>query len=275
MEQYNNQVEAIVANTAKPIIQTLENDRLLILLPNGYKAVEQIDLSKFKPDPIRKSGTATLTDTDSFIYFVKAEGSLASCRIYVSVDYQAGAVKFTAVMNDHEQEKPHWRDYRATFEPAKSVEWGIWKGRDGKQMSQADFATFLEDNNKDIASVQGMPTGTQMLEMALNFEARQEAVIKSAIRLQSGTVAFDYTDKEDDATVKRMEVFQRFSLGIAPFFNGQPYQLDARLKYRINSGKLAFWYELIRPDLVLQDAAKAVIEKIKAESGFPVLFGNS
>jgi len=265
-----NDVEAIINEVRKPILTTIEN-RPAALIPDGYK-LEMLE--KLMPNPARKVGTVTLSDLNSFIDYVKRDGSLASCRIYAAVDVIEGKVSFTAVLNDHEEEKAHWRDYRTVYTPAKSVEWLTWMKSDGKPMTQADFAKFLEDNVKDIASVAGMPSGAQMLAMALDFEAKQEVIIKSSTRLQSGTVAFSYVDKEDDATVKRMEVFQRFTLGLAPFFNGAAYQLAARLKYKHNSGKLSFWYELVRPDLVLQDATSDLIKTIKEQTGFPVYYGN-
>lgn len=264
-----NHIDSIIKEVRKPAMVDIQG-RPAVLIPDGYnlKLMENL-----LPDPPRKSGTAALNDVDSFIDFVKAEGSLASCRIYADVDLGNSRVFLTAVMNDHEEERAHWRDYRATYLPLKSVEWETWTGHDGKSMTQADFATFLEDNVKDVATVAGMPSGAQMLALALDFEAKQEVIIKSAMRLQSGSVEFNYVDKEDDSTVKRMEVFQRFTLGLAPFLNGTAYQLAARLKYKHSAGKLSFWYELIRPDLVLQDATDDLIQRLRGATGFPVYYG--
>lgn len=270
--KYANEVEAIVAATAQPSSEKLDDDHLLFMLPNGF-TYEEFDLSQYRAQPTRKRGTHELNDAESFIAFIRDQGSLASCRIYAQTDYVGSEVCFTAVMNDHAQEDAHWRDFRAVYKPILSVEWQTWIFKNGKALSQAEFATFLDDNSKDIASVASSPTGAQILEMALNFEAKQEAIYRSAIRLQSGAVAFEYTDKEDDSTIKRMDLFSRFTIGIAPFFNGDGYQLQARLKYKLANGKITFHYELIRPDLALQQATLKLVEKIKAEAGFPLFFG--
>jgi uncharacterized protein YfdQ (DUF2303 family) len=247
--------------------------RPIFLIPDGFRADIHEELLE---NPLRKKGVVRLHDTDSFIKFVKQEGSLASCRIYVKADYQHGDVYFTAIINDHETEKPNWRDYRALYEPQKTIEWKRWNSQHGKQLSQADFAQFLEDNNKDITSVEGMPTGAQVLAMALNFESKQEVIIKSAIRTQSGTVSFAYSDSEDANTVERMEMYKGFALGLAPFFNGQGFRLDTRLKYKHapHSGRVIFWYELDRPDLILEKATQAMIEKVKNDAGFPIFYGD-
>lgn len=267
-----NDTESLARELRKPIIQEV-NGRPLFLIPEdgGYKAELHEELLERPP---RKRGDVYFDDTDSFIRFVKREGSLASCNIYVQADYQKGVVKFTAVLNDHEEETPHWRDYRAIYVPDNSPEWCTWTGFNKKVMTQADFAVFLEDNNKDIASVAGLPTGAEVLAMALTFESKQEIVIKSAQRTQSGTVAFTYSNLEDGGTTERMEMFKGFAIGITPFFNGQGFQLNARLKYRTEQQRLKFWYELDRPDLALQEAAAAMIATIKSDAGFPMFLGH-
>jgi uncharacterized protein YfdQ (DUF2303 family) len=228
------------------------------------------------PNPARKKGLVYLHDADSFIAFIKAEGSLASCRIYALTDYLQSRLQLTAILNDHEQETPHWRDYRAIFQPTLSEEWKLWTAHSGKDKAknQVEMATFIEDNLKDIASAEGYPTGAQMLQMATQFEARQDIIVKSSIRLESGAVEFTYINKEDDPTIAKMQAFDRFRIGIRVFLNGEGYPLTARLRYRtLGGGKLSFWYDLVRPDVVFQDAATKVIDKIKASAGFPILYG--
>lgn len=265
-----NQVDSIINEVRKPELLYVQ-ERPAVFLPDGYK-IELLE--KLLPHPTRKVGTVKLDDVDSFIDFVKREGSLASCRIYADIDVVKDRVAFTAVMNDHTEEQANWRDYRAVYQPQKSVEWTTWMKLNDETMSQAAFATFLTDNSKDIATADGMPTGAQILAMAVEFHSKQEVIVKSALRPQSGTVAFSYIDQEDDATTKRMEFFERFAVGIAPFFNGGAYQIMARLKHRLHGSKLTFWYELVRPDLALQDATRDLIKTIKDKTGFPVYYGN-
>ena len=71
-----------------------------------------------------------------------------------------------------------------------------------------------------------------------------------------------------------MSVFERFAIGVPVFWNGDAYQIDARLRYRVRDGKLAFWFELIRADKVLEAAATTVISTIKEKTGNPFFFGN-
>jgi len=127
---------------------------------------------------------------------------------------------------------------------------------------------------QDIASCEGSPTGAQMLQMALSFEANQDTRFKSAIRLQNGGVQMSFVQDDDAQTLANMQMFDRFSLGLPVFWNGDAYQVDARLRYRVKEGKLSLWYELIRPDKKLESSTKTLIEKIKAETGRAFFFGN-
>ena len=250
-------------------MDTHDLERPFAFVPAGYR-VE--DLGSFLAVPHRASGTINVDDAASFILYVnrhRNDGSLTYC----DAKLQSGDVTFVGVLNDHTPSNAGWRDHRVTYVVPKSEEWKRWTAKNKQVFSQAEFAEFLENNMKDIASADGLPSGADMLAMALSMEINQDARFKSSIRLQSGGVEMTFIDKEDDATLKRMQVFDRFALGIAPFLNGQAYRLVARLRYRVKEGALLLWYDLIRADLVVQDATKALIEQIAADSPTPVLLG--
>ena len=244
-----------------------------VALPYGWKLE---DAESVLPCPRRKKASVSLSDDASFIAYLKAQGSLSDCTIWCDANYQKGEVGYTAILNDHGSgtHDQQWRDHIAKLSPAKSVEWQRWNAADRKNMSQLEFASFIEDNLGDIASAEGYPTGTAMLQMATCMEIAQDSTIKSAIRLQSGGVRMEYVEDSNAETVKSMEVFSKFALGLPVFWGGAAYQVEARLKYRLNVGKLSFWYELNRPDKVLEDAAKTLTETIQEATGFPLFHGN-
>lgn len=47
----------------------------------------------------------------------------------------------------------------------------------------------------------------------------------------------------------------------------QAWPIVARLKYAVKTGVVEFWYDLIRPDQVHEQAALAMIEQIRAGIG--------
>lgn len=246
-----------------------------VALPPGWKLEERDDDAKLLATPRRKKSKVRLNDADSFIEYNKRHGSLADSTIWCLADYKTGQVSFTGIINDHGEEefKTGWRDHQARFSPEFSEEWIRWIGMNKKPFTQTDFAAFIEDNLKDIASVDGSPSGAQMLEMAVTFEANQDMRFKSAIRLQNGGVQMSFVQDDDAQTLQKMQVFDRFSLGFPVFWNGDAYRLDARLRYRVRDGKLTFWFELIRQDKVLEAATQTLIAQIREKTGNPFFFG--
>lgn len=248
-----------------------ENGKPFVIVPEGYKAE---NLEHLLPNPTRKTAKVSVTESDSFIFYTKKHGSLDECVIYAEVDYENSKCLLVAVVNDHGADAPKWRDHRCTFEPKLSVEWSRWIKKNKCSMSQTDFAAWLEENLADVASVANMPTGADILSMALGFEANSDKRLRSKINLQSGGVSLEFVDQENVDTRTTMQFFERFTLGI-PVFDGSTnaYPLEARLKYRESSGKLNFWYELIRPDRVFKTAVVDDLKKIKEATGFPIVFG--
>ncbi len=245
-------------------------------LPPGWTLVEKDDDNRLLAAPRRKIAKVRLHDADSFIDYLKRHGSLADSTIWCVANYKLGTVSFTGILNDNgeEEAKSAWRDHRATFSPEFSEEWVRWVGMHKKPFNQTDFAAFIEDNLKDIASGENCPTGAQMLEMAPSFEANQDMRFKSAIRLQNGGVQMSFAQDDDAQTLQKMQAFDRFSIGFPVFWNGDAYRVDARLRYRVREGKLTFWFELLRQDKVLEAATQTLIKQIREKTGNPFFFGD-
>lgn len=112
-----------------------------------------------------------------------------------------------------------------------------------------------------------------MLRMAIDFEAKQDMRFKSALRLQSGGVDLAFVQQEDNGTLEKMKLFDRFAIGIPVFWGDAAYRVEARLRYRVREGKLSFWFELIRSDKVLEAAANAIVDKITDAVQMPIFLG--
>lgn len=272
MDMNKENIAATVAREArKPFSIPAEN--AFIAVPDGWhlQDTEEIDEA-----PRRKKSIVSLDDDTGYIDYIKRHGAVNTTTIWCDADYEKGRVGYTCVLNDHAGDEggQEWRDHVARFSPAQSVEWKRWIEKDGKVMDQLEFATFIENNLADIATAEGFPTGTDMLHVSTNLEITQDSSIKSAIRLQSGGVRISYIEDENAETAKFMEVFSQFAIGIPVFRGSDPYQVNARLKYRLNGGKLKFWYELIRADKVMEASARTLTAKIHEQTTFPIFHGN-
>lgn len=242
-----------------------------VVIPDEYKAE---DLERFMLTPVRKRAKVVTSDSASFINYLLKHQVADESVVYADIDSEKSRCSLIAVIDDHGIASADWRGHTCAFTPKQAVEWGRWLGKDKTKMSQSDFATWLEDNLPDIATVQGMPTGAEILAMALAFEANSDKKLRSKVNLQSGGFAFEFVDKENDATRTTMQVFERFTVGI-PVFDGSAsaYPIEARLKYREASGVVSFWYELIRPDRVFKTAVTDEVETIKEKTGLMLLYG--
>lgn len=245
-----------------------------VVIPEGSRIA---DLGALLPNPTRKRGRIICDDAAGFIAYIKKHELCDCTTIYAALQPKNSHFSLTALLDDHDVGEAMWRSHVCRLKPALSLEWERWTGNNGEQhaMSQSDFAAWIEDNLGDVAGVEGMPTGAQMLQMALAFEASADKRFKSAINITSGCRTLEFVDKEDDATRERMQFFSRFTLGIPVFDGGDSaYPVEARLKYRHGNCGLSLWYELIRPDKVLRQACKEVVERVIDETGLPLIFGD-
>lgn len=274
------EAQAIADLAATPQFHCMEGMPPLVFVPDGHSNYCMVDLEKFLPAPKRKTGTVVLHELESFIDFVKRQGSLTYSNIYLDVDYGQSKVKAVAIFNDHsdkDETATGWRDHRAVFNPRWSEEWNRWVKNSGNAMSQVELANFLEKNIGDIVGNEGnkMPTGSEVLTFVSALTETRKVKYGSAVNLQNGMVQIEFVEDGDNNTKGKLDMFREFAIGIRPFHHGQAYEMKAFLRYRIdrNSGEIRFWFDLQRSDKVLEDACADMISKIKAEAGVPVLFG--
>lgn len=238
-----------------------------VLVPHNYR-VE--DLEKLLPQPRRKTGSPTFNDVQSFIRYVNTHKT-DDTIVLANITETSGS--FLAVLDYHgkEQSGAAWREHQAKYPCPMSPEWKRWIGSDKKQMSQNDFAIFLEDNLLDVVR----PEGAEMLEIAKTLQASKAGRFKSGIRLENGDHELQYEETTQAKAGQKgtLEIPSTFDLGLSCFTNGKRYKVEARLRYRINEGALIFWYELVRPHLIIDDACKELIAQIKAETGIQPLLG--
>lgn len=253
---------------ASPYLSTIRH----VLVPHTFD-LKVIDDEPHLPGPRRTKAAATFLDADSFLNYT-ATHSGAGAAVWCDFNPVTYALAFRAVFDDHLPDAPGWRSHTATFKPRPSVEWDIWTGKNKAEQTQAAFAEFLEANEKDIAAAPGYPTSLDMMKMATAFEANSEKRFKSKVRLQSGGVALEYVNTDDDATIEQMKLFEKFQIGLPVFWELRDagaaikaWPIVARLKYRTSQGAVTFWYDLIRPDLVHELAAIDMIDRIRQGLG--------
>lgn len=241
-----------------------------VTVPNGYthkditEAVEKAQLM-----PNRKSGTVQLKDLPSLLIYCEDQEDSFYGYLYADPDKRL----VTAVFNDHRAANvPGWRDHRAEFQAEYTPEFKKWLGSNNKQMTQTEFAEFIEDNFADITE----PAAQALLEMATTIQAKTDINFSSSKRLQNGQVQLQYTETIDARAGANgaLEIPKEFMLGLRIFKNGEGYRLKARLKYRLHGGTVKFWYELDRPERAVEDAFGGYVETLREKSAYQVLLGS-
>jgi uncharacterized protein YfdQ (DUF2303 family) len=237
-------------------------------VPANYTHKDITDLvEKAQDSPNRKRGTVLLKNLDSLLAYCSDQAAMSAAYIYADPDSR----KITAVFNDQRDTFAGWRDHRAEYAATYTPEFDNWMRHNRQPKTQTEFAEFIEDNFADITE----PGAQLLLDVATSLQAKTDINFSSAKRLQNGQVQLAYTETIDARAGSNgaLEIPKEFSLGLRIFKNGDGYKLKARLKYRLNSGSVKFWYELDRPERAVEDAFAGYVDQVRTTSGYVVLVG--
>lgn len=265
----------ILIGTPSPLDEEHDGRFFSVLVPPGaqHKTIDLDELREATADhPRRKRGTVHVQDAPSFVEYLAKHGQPCT-EIYAD----PGKQKLVAVINDHAQatddgtgDAGH-RDHRVELELVRTKPWAAWLSKDGKQLTQQQFAEHVEDNAHDVFE----PDGATMLEIAQSLYATTGSDFKSAIRLADGNVQFRY---EETTTARAgeagdLEIPLRFELLLAPFEGDDPVQVTARFRYRTRGGELSLSYALLRPEDVEYQAFLRRVEGVRDNVAYPVFLG--
>lgn len=282
----------------------------LLIVPNGKHVVavkEHLDAYRERPE--RREGTARITDLTSFIEHVYRFKD-ADSAVFVK-DTMPDA-SMTAVLDYHEREnaaegeeppggRPRWGKHRSHYAFPVSDEWKAWAGRNGPQgkMGQKDFAEFIEDRIGDVIAPPdfthaefdgnqadldlqkladllgsgGFAGQTRLLELSRGMSISVNERAKQITNLSSGEAQILWETTHSTESGGPLKVPGLFLIGIPVFRNGPIYRIAVRLRYRLNEGRLHWFYEMYRVDKVWLHAMTEAVERVRAETGLPVFFG--
>jgi len=224
-------------------------------------------LARFIPEkPRRTRQTVKLSDLRSFVVYVARFRDPERSLIYT----QEARLTATAILDHPAPGQPDWGQHRAVFTLTPTPAWTAWLGVNGRRFGQVEFAEWVENHLPDIAD----PTGGVLLEMVKQLDIRKAVQFESSIRLDNGQTQLTYVETVTGSQAKSTATIpETFILGLIPFEGADQYKLTARLRYRLTEGKVALWFELLRPGDVVRDAWSRVVEQIGAAGAVPILGG--
>lgn len=229
----------------------------LAILPHGDGQFRIESLEKYRTTLDRVRQKVDVLTADSFIDYWKR---FAMEDSVIFADECAGA--YVGIIDYHTTENgPRFCSHMVAYEAQPSLEWQTWTGSDAKSMTQADFARFIDDNYVDVID----PPHADMLAVATNLKAKKSVEFASATDLQTGQVQFLYQETIRGSAEKRqgsLKIPEIFTIRIPVLLGDVAVELQARLRYRIEEGKLRMWYDLHRPEhakvAAIQRATQAI-----------------
>lgn len=269
----------------------------VLVVPAGQKLVSARSfLDEFRGRPDRREGTARLLDLASFVAHANRFKDAHSALF---ADPAPGAPSITAVFDYHEalagdrepsEALPRFGCHRAVYPFPLSEEWQAWRAIDGRTLTQQEFAQFLEDRIGDVIlppdmegdeqlralteTLGGRLGGPQSLHtLSRGLQVNVAQVVKQAVTLESGEIAIQYEEQHSDGAGVPIRTPNLFLLGIPVFYNGAPYRIPVRVRYRVQGGRISWSLHLYRADRAFLHAFDEVVKQAAEDTRLPLFVG--
>jgi hypothetical protein len=261
-------------------------------------------LDEYLSAPERRRGTAVMTSLQSFVD-VSIRSKDASSAMFANNSRSAPSLLTVFNYNKtgaEDGEVARFGDHRALYPFPLSDEWKTWAGANGKQMSQADFAHFIEDHISDVlfpdvtvsdaaaggdfgektpeeqlaafAKLLGgeFATPNQLVQLSRGLEVHEGNTVKEIRDINTGESKLQFETEHKDATGAPLKVPSLFLIGIPVFKTGSLYRMAVRLRYRTKGG-LSWHFNLYRDDKVFEHAFNEAAEQARVATGLPLYSG--
>ncbi len=302
----NDALIAFARQVLEPKLMELKRgtaeEAAVIAMPKGlelYSIKELLD--EYLDAPERKKGTARLTSLASFIDHANRfkDGNSA-----IFADDTPDAPKLLSVLDYHEggeDGSARFGQHRGFYAFPTSEPWKIWNRFHGEELTQAQFAQFIEDRITDVVDPKAVTsenggdklwdfaeglgiliaTRTQLVELSKGLTIARESNIAEHIDVTSGESRIRFDTKHKDAGGAPLVVPGGFCVAIPVFRGDDPYRIAVRLKHRIvrtgageDQRDRAVWMvSLYRADAAFEDAFKRGCAKVASETQLPLFMG--
>lgn len=232
-----------------------------LIVPAGMAPVS---LEAYLPAPARLKAAVTFPDLKSFIAYVnrfKTEHSVLFA--------EQGGSKIQAILDYHAPEAAAWCGHTATLSLKQGDEWKEWIGKNRRSFGQTELAEFLEERELDIRE----PDSASILEVVKAFKVSKDVVFEKAINLDNGSVKLNYSDQTRERGSVSLPLV--WTLGLRPFEHCELVPIQAKLRYRLEDGKVTFAYRLQRAEDVAEAAFRQVVSACAEGTGLLTLYGSA
>jgi uncharacterized protein YfdQ (DUF2303 family) len=258
-------IEAAQRGVTGTVLFEQDGIKYVSLQFNGATKIEGIKVRDHAAVPFRKSGIVLVFDIESLNKLLAENDDAGATTVYINRDAIKPAI--VAVLNGAGKTGPGWGDFRASISFRPTSQWSKWAGIDGKFLSQADFANFIEDNLLDVVD----PAPADMLEISQFMEVTRTTSFKSVTRLSTGLVQF--RNEANDVAAEHIKVPETLTLSVAPMIGFGAIEVKARFRYRIENNTLKLGIKLQRVEDIMDGILNGMVEGIVLPPGAVMVEG--
>jgi uncharacterized protein YfdQ (DUF2303 family) len=287
-------IQKLAVEAAAPDIHDIDTrglgDGLPEAVPVGFDRTGQKFVSlkalieEHRIQPARRKGTASVETLKSFVDLVNRHKD-AQSALFGKTSWPEP--RLTAVLNyDAADAEARFGDHRVVYAFPLTDEFKAWVGGNGKLMSQADFAAFLEEHAAELAAPydadksnyeplfrETFATPSEMLSLSRELEVFVESRAKQGIRLQSGERVVEFAEEHQNAKGEKVVIPGIFMVSVPAFVDGSNVRIPARLRYRIAGGDIKWFYQLYRWESFLREEVEHALADAAKETGLPAFEG--
>lgn len=311
MSESAKEVAQIVRENTQPVFGMVEKQKVqingdegakmesghpFVLVPDGMdiKSLKPI-IDQWRTAPERRTGTAHVGRLESLIDLTnrfkdensalfargKVEGKTITATLESILDYHPA-------LPENEPDNARFNQHRVNYAFPVSKEFQAWIDNDGTAMAQVEFATLIEDRIGDIIGNDPKNPVTfdgfdvlkpnfadpaQMLELSRGMEVFSNVTVKGKTRLSSGETQIEFVTEHKDNKGNALNPPDFFLICVPIFEVGALYRLPVRLRYRVEQGRVVWFYQLYRAEKAFDDAFNEACRLAEEQTKLPLYWG--
>lgn len=258
---------ALAGAVVKPEIISGPNGKTYAIVPDGYQLTDITPAgagTTARPDVIRQK--ATLQTADSLVdYLTKYKGADTTLFADIAANALVGAIDY------HGATQAGLNVHQATMKLPFSLEWQLWSGIDGKDLSQLEFARFLEENAIDVVD----PDAATLLETVRDLQAVEIENTSARARTETDHIDISFEHSVNAVTQSgKLSIPKSFKLMIPVYFGEPPTLITGALRWNKIQGQIKFGIKLLRAEQARIDEFKRVVGDIAERSELRAVYGS-
>lgn len=238
-----------------------------LIVPSGFTAIHA---ERFQDEPSARRGKLGARSLASFVDYVNHYGNADESIVLGDIEDRG----FLAILDWHNYDDPDlagWGDHRVSLSLERTPALVDWMAINGRLVSQANFAEFIEEHLEHIAS----PSAADVLTVATTLSGKRNIEYTSGVRLDNGDTQITWNEKTEAKTAGDLRVPSEIKLRL-PVFRGceeeTTFDFRALFRYRINEGQLRYEVKILGLeqviDLAFSEIKKAIVKGVKSSATY-------